>query len=50
MITKKTIGLEHEKDGLYILDLNPPVATLAIKRNVSSTLDELLLWHYRLGH
>jgi len=48
--TKKTIGLGHANDGLYILDSNPQVATLAIKRDVSSTSDELLLWQHRLGH
>lgn len=51
MLTKIMIGLEHEKDGLYILDSSSPVATStsAIK-NVSSTSDELCLWHRRLGH
>lgn len=30
---KKTIGLEHEKDGLCVLDSSTSVATSAIKRD-----------------
>lgn len=49
--TKRTIGLEHENDGLYILDFNPPVATSVIKRNITlSTSNELFTWHCQLGH
>lgn len=47
---KGTIGLGHEKDGLYILDSSSLVATSAIKGNDSSTSYELSLWHHRLGH
>lgn len=36
MVRKKTIGLGHEKDGLYLLDLSLPLATSVIKRDISS--------------
>lgn len=42
---KNIIGMGHEKDGLYLLDLDPQslVATSAIRRNISITsTDELL--------
>lgn len=45
MVTKKTIDLGNEMDGLYFLDSRLPIATLAIKRDVSSQSDELLTWH-----
>lgn len=50
MATKRTIGLGHENNGLYILDSSSSVATSAIKGNTSSIPDELSLWHRRLGH
>lgn len=49
-MAKRTIGLGHEKDGLYILDSSSLVTTFAIKRKDSSTTDELIMWHRRLGH
>lgn len=51
--TKKTISIGHEKDGLYLLDLDPRslIATSTIRRNISITSkDELLQWHRRPGH
>lgn len=43
MVTKKTIGLGHEKDDLYVLDSSLPVAPFVIKKDSSvSRSDELL--------
>lgn len=51
LVTKKTIGLGYEQDGLNILDSSLSVATSAIKRDASASgLDELFTWHRRLGH
>lgn len=47
---RKMIGLGCEKDGLYLLDSQLPVVSSAIKKDVSSRLDELLVWHRHLGH
>lgn len=48
---KKMISLGHEKDGLYIMVSNPPVAIFATKRDIShSTLDELFTWNCRVDH
>lgn len=47
----KTIGLGHEKDGLYLLHSSLPVATSTIKQDVSlSGSDELFTWHRCLDH
>lgn len=40
---KRTIGLGHENDSLYILDSSLPIAIFAIKGKDSSTTDELIM-------
>lgn len=51
MVMWKTIGLEHEKDALYLLDSCSVVITPEIKRVVSASgPNELLTWHRCLGH
>lgn len=49
-MTKKTIGLGHEKDSLYFLDFNTLVVSPIKKRESASPSNELLQWHHRLSH
>lgn len=51
--TKMTIGMGHEKDGLYLLDSSSQssIVPSAIKMDISPTItDELFQWHHHLGH
>lgn len=51
IVTKRTIGLGHGNDGLYLLHPSLPVATPAIKRDTSTfRSNELFIWHRLLGH
>jgi hypothetical protein len=43
--TRRMIGMGHEVDGLYYLDLAPTPASCALQSSASA-----LQWHCRLGH